>query len=253
MNRVSLLIVLIMPLPAVAIPLFDSSESEGWHWYNELQLTEDETESEPVILNQHALSPLQRMELLQKQTKEALSTAIMEPTVEHFARFKRLQDFWTTQASQFSMVAQQTMLIYPELDYNLKHSHYNGTARLQQAADLKQQAEGIREIARRYGVFMFYRGNEAVDAQLVGVVKEFTLAHAISLIPISVDGKVSDLLPQTRLDHGQAARLGVSYFPALILVDPKASDVRPLAYGFISQDDLAKRFLYVATDFKPNF
>lgn len=251
MNRVSLLIALVMPLPAMASPIFDPTESEGWHWYNELQLAEDEPE--PAITSQPPLLPSQRMELLQQQTKEALSTAIMEPTVEHFAHFKRLQDFWTTQASQFSMVAQQSMLVYPELDYNLKHSHYNGTARLQQAADLKQQAEGIREIARRYGVLMFYRGNEAVDAQLVGVVKEFTRAHAISLIPISVDGRVSDLLPQTRLDRGQAERLGVSFFPALILVDPKASDVRPLAYGFISQDDLAKRFLYVVTDFKPNF
>ncbi|EPE1427455.1 TPA: type-F conjugative transfer system pilin assembly protein TraF, partial [Klebsiella pneumoniae] len=26
-----------------------------------------------------------------------------------------------------------------------------------------------------------------------------------------------------------------------------------LSYGFISQDDLAKQFLYVSSDFKPNF
>ncbi|HBR9719703.1 TPA: type-F conjugative transfer system pilin assembly protein TraF, partial [Klebsiella pneumoniae] len=25
------------------------------------------------------------------------------------------------------------------------------------------------------------------------------------------------------------------------------------SYGFISQDDLAKQFLYVSSDFKPNF
>ncbi|SVW67688.1 conjugal pilus assembly protein TraF [Klebsiella pneumoniae] len=29
--------------------------------------------------------------------------------------------------------------------------------------------------------------------------------------------------------------------------------VKPLSYGFISQDDLAKQFLYVSSDFKPNF
>ncbi|EBY2237531.1 type-F conjugative transfer system pilin assembly protein TraF, partial [Escherichia coli] len=27
----------------------------------------------------------------------------------------------------------------------------------------------------------------------------------------------------------------------------------PLSYGFISQDDLAKQFLNVSEDFKPNF
>ncbi|EGC7037317.1 type-F conjugative transfer system pilin assembly protein TraF, partial [Salmonella enterica] len=28
---------------------------------------------------------------------------------------------------------------------------------------------------------------------------------------------------------------------------------RPLSYGFITQDDLAKQFLNVSEDFKPNF
>lgn len=45
----------------------------------------------------------------------------------------------------------------------------------------------------------------------------------------------------------------VKYFPAMMLVDPKQGSVRPLSYGFISQDDLAKQFLNVSEDFKPNF
>nr|UVY99260.1 IncF plasmid conjugative transfer pilus assembly protein TraF [Serratia marcescens] len=38
-----------------------------------------------------------------------------------------------------------------------------------------------------------------------------------------------------------------------MLVDPRSGAVKPLAYGFISQDDLAKQFLNVFTDFKPNY
>ncbi|MBE0709623.1 type-F conjugative transfer system pilin assembly protein TraF, partial [Escherichia coli] len=34
---------------------------------------------------------------------------------------------------------------------------------------------------------------------------------------------------------------------------PKQGSVRPLSYGFISQDDLVKQFLNVSGDFKPNF
>ncbi|VDA68312.1 hypothetical protein BANRA_05267 [Klebsiella pneumoniae] len=44
----------------------------------------------------------------------------------------------------------------------------------------------------------------------------------------------------------------MKFFPAMMLVNPK-SGVKPLSYGFISQDDLAKQFLYVSSDFKPNF
>lgn len=57
----------------------------------------------------------------------------------------------------------------------------------------------------------------------------------------------------TRMDGGQASRLGIRYFPALMLADPKSGTVKPVSYGFISQDDLAKQFLNVSTDFAPNF
>jgi conjugal transfer pilus assembly protein TraF len=55
------------------------------------------------------------------------------------------------------------------------------------------------------------------------------------------------------MDQGQSQQLGVKYFPAMMLVNPKSGQVKPLSYGFISQDDLAKQFLYVSSDFKPNF
>ncbi|EFO5828711.1 conjugal transfer protein TraF, partial [Salmonella enterica] len=66
-------------------------------------------------------------------------------------------------------------------------------------------------------------------------------------------GVINPMLPDTRPDQGQAQRLGVKYFPAMMLVDPKQGSVRPLSYGFITQDDLAKQFLNVSEDFKPNF
>ncbi len=64
-----------------------------------------------------------------------------------------------------------------------------------------------------------------------------------------------NLMIFTKIIRGfiRAQRLDVKYFPAMMLVDPKQGSVRPLSYGFISQDDLAKQFLNVSEDFKPNF
>ncbi len=81
----------------------------------------------------------------------------------------------------------------------------------------------------------------------------FRDTYGLSVIPVSVDGVINPLLPDSRTDQGQAQRLGVKYFPAMMLVDPKQGSIRPLSYGFISQDDLAKQFLNVSEDFKPNF
>lgn len=245
------LLTLMATVVCAEIPTFNPHDSEGWHWYNVQQPDQDDG-NVPAQLNP-PLSPVERMEILQQETKAALATAIMEPTVANFARFKRLQDFWTTQASEFSMVAQKAMLVHPELDYNLQHSHYNGTAKLQQALDQSQQQDAIAQTAARFGVFLFYRGGDAIDLQLAETMKSFSQQYGVSFIPISIDGKVSASLPQTRINSGQAERLGITHFPALVLVEPKQGSARPLAYGFISQDDLAKRFLYVTTDFKPNF
>lgn len=99
----------------------------------------------------------------------------------------------------------------------------------------------------------FYRGGDPIDAQMAGVVADFARTRHIALIPVSMDGQVSPQVPDSRPDGGQSARMGISHYPALFLVDPASKDYRPLAYGFMTQDDLAKRFLNVATGFKPNF
>ena len=152
--------------------------------------------------------------------------------------------------SQSFAVAQ---LDHPDLDYNLEHPHYNSTAPLQQASDQAKQAQAISELSAQYGMFYFYRGSDPIDAQMAGVVADFARMRHISLIPVSVDGQISPQVPDSRQDEGQSARMGISHFPALFLVNPASRDFRPLAYGFRTQDDLARRFLNVATGFKPNF
>lgn len=103
------------------------------------------------------------------------------------------------------------------------------------------------------GLTHLYRGQDPIDGQLAQVINGFRDTYGLSVIPVSVDGVINPLLPDSRTDQGQAQRLGVKYFPAMMLVDPKQGSVRPLSYGFISQDDLAKQFLNVSEDFKPNF
>ncbi|WP_428980712.1 type-F conjugative transfer system pilin assembly protein TraF [Erwinia billingiae] len=242
---------LVVCCPAFADLPSQVNDSPGWHWYNDPE-EEQETDA-PAAPPPPVLSAEEKMARLQKETKTALAKAIMEPTIENFARFKRLQDFWTTQASKFSMAAQASMLAHPELDYNLQHSHYNGTAKLQQAGDRADEQSAIARLTAQNGVFFFYRGKEAMDNQMAEVVKNFAKSNGIALIAITVDGAASASMPGTRPDTGQAKRMGISHFPALFLVNPRDETSQPLAYGFIAQDDLAKRFLYVATGFEPNF
>ena len=68
-------------------------------------------------------------------------------------------------------------------------------------------------------------------------------------MPVSVDGIKADDLPQTRLDKGQAEQLGVRYFPAIVLVNPKEEQFVPVAYGLTTQDRLIRHLNAVANHF----
>ncbi|EBP0522001.1 type-F conjugative transfer system pilin assembly protein TraF [Salmonella enterica] len=224
----------------------------GWQWYNEPLKTTD-PDPQPTPQPPQQMDILQKQAALQQATKKALAEAIMYPSVPAFVKYFRLQNYWTQQAGLFSMSAKKAILEHPELDYNLQFSHYNGTVKNQLAADYAEQRKAISAIAQHFGVMFFYRGREPIDGQLVQVLSNFRETYGLSVISVSVDGVVNPLLPDSRVDQGQAERLGVKYFPAMMLVDPKSGQVKPLSYGFISQDDLAKQFLYVSNDFKPNF
>lgn len=71
------------------------------------------------------------------------------------------------------------------------------------------------------------------------VIKNFRETYGLSVIPVSVDGVINPMLPDSRTDQA-AEQLGVKFFPAMMLVNPKSGEVKPLSYGFISQDDLGE-------------
>ncbi|EEG4768937.1 type-F conjugative transfer system pilin assembly protein TraF [Salmonella enterica] len=225
----------------------------GWQWYNDpVKLPGPKTTDKSAQVRQEP-DIMQKLSALQTATKRALYEAILYPGVDNFVKYFRLQNYWTQQAGLFSMSAKKAMLAHPELDYNLQYSHYNGTVRNQLAADQAQQRQAISKLAEHYGIMFFYRGQDPIDGQLAQVINGFRATYGLSVIPVTVDGVINPMLPDTRPDQGQAQRLGVKYFPAMMLVDPKQGSVRPLSYGFITQDDLAKQFLNVSEDFKPNF
>lgn len=234
-------------------PLVVYGKDAGWQWYNEPAKSPAPETAEKAAPVRQETDIMQKLATLQAATKRALYEAILYPGTENFVKYFRLQNYWTQQAGLFTMSAKKAMLAHPELDYNLQYSHYNGTVRNQLAADQAEQRKAISQLAERYGIMFFYRGQDPIDGQLAQVINGFRATYGLSVIPVSVDGVINPMLPDTRPDRGQAQRLGVKYFPAMMLVDPKQGSVRPLSYGFITQDDLAKQFLNVSEDFKPNF
>lgn len=222
----------------------------GWYWYNQpVQKDDDGRQAQPPPPPQE--SPTARMKRLQAFRDNLMNEAMLHPTTENIRRYKVMQDWMVNQASLFASRWEKVLLENPELDYSLQHPVYNGTANIQYTQQRQKQQQAIRYVNQRYGVFFFYRGNEPLDNRLGAVVKEFSEQYGLPVIPVTVDGRVNADLPDTRQDGGQAQKMKISHFPAIFLVEPRTKKYQPLAYGFITQDDLARRMLNVVTDFKP--
>ncbi|EEI7654586.1 TPA_asm: type-F conjugative transfer system pilin assembly protein TraF [Salmonella enterica subsp. enterica] len=231
------------------------AREEGWQWYNP-NAGEQEPEPTSALSPQERLasmSPSEQKKVLQQATREALDTAILYPSAENFRRFMMLQNFWTDRATDFTQTSKLARLKYPELDYNVKRSHYNGSVEARLTEEKKVQSAVISQVAKRYGLFFFYRGSNAVDNLMAGVIRTFCEDRGITLMAVSVDGKISDQLPQSRPDSGQAEQMQVTHFPATFLVDPKTHQWQPLAWGFMSHDDLDNQMVSVLTQFRANY
>lgn len=253
MKKLSLILLLnIIFVTAYAEESIDYNPAIGFQFYNlpEKEKFQNGKKQQDKRQNQ-VLSYPEQMKLIQQKLEDARATAIMNPTTENIAMYKVYQDYFTEKASVFSSQWEKMLLEYPSLDYNIKNSHYNATASIKAGENKKKEKEAAQLINQHYGVFFFYRGDEVLDNKLAQVVKSFSKEYGISIFAISVDGKVLKDFENSKVDTGQAKKMNIKYFPALYLVNPKKEEYKPLAYGFISEDDLARRMLNVLTNFKP--
>jgi len=224
--------------------------AKGWHWYNWQERNQENQKNKPLALQSTTtLSATETMKLLQALTKESLDKAILYPSEENIRDYIVLQNYIMNHSSQFSLLWQKTLLDYPALNYTIAHPTENNAQHVQSVVEESQETAAIQALSKVYGLFFFYRGNNLLDQTLAPIIKGFADENHVSLIPISVDGVTLPIFPESRMDHGQAESMHIQFFPALVLVDPTQGMYRPINYGFITVDELKKRYLEIATNF----
>jgi len=220
----------------------------GFLWYN---LPKPQTTPKKQGVSFKSLSYTDRDAVLRFYTMEALHKVRFTHRLEDERVFLAMQDYWLREATTHGKLNQKALLYYPEYDFSVTHPTSAIGTQLNDAVRAKKHAEIIKNMASTHGLLFFYRADNPYDQKEILIIKDFSDRHGFSLIPVSVDGGRSPLLKDTRIDNGQADALGVRYFPALLLINPKdGGQVTPVAYGLTTQDVLATRIVSVATQFK---
>lgn len=221
----------------------------GFLWYN-LPQVKKETPHKTEDVSFNKLSYTQKDAVLRIFTMEALHKARHTKSVEDMRVFLSLQHYWLNEATDFSHTFAKAMLAYPQYDYTVTHPVSTlGSKWVDEARETLRQ-NVIEKLSQSHGLLLFYRGANQFDLKQIPIVRDFCNRFHFSLIPVSVDGTISEALPYSRKDLGEANRLNVRFFPALILVNPKTKSTQPLAYGLTTQDVLEKRLVQVANHFQ---
>lgn len=218
----------------------------GFLWYNVPKEAKPQKKGTPFS----QLSYTDKDAVLHFYTMEALHKVRFTHQLEDERVFLALQNYWLKEASIHGTLNQKALLYYPEYDFSVTHPTSDLGAKIYDSVRLLRQKEDVAKLSKTHGLLFFYRGKEALDTKQILILQDFCQKFKFHLIPVSVDGKKSDSLSDTRMDNGQASRLGVNYFPAIVLVNPKSTSYIPVAFGLTTQDTLIQRLSFVAHQFR---
>ena len=228
-------------------------EPHGWFWGEDVVVPVESKAPEvkkeaPPTFDQ--LSADEQVALLRETTLNAIHTMDLNPTPQNAKIVAQWLNFWSDKASDVTNAYREMLVENPDLDYHLAHPTESAALSVTKKLEAEKNKAAIESLSAQYGIFYFYEGKSPYEKSLSPVINHFAESYHVRVIPISVDGVSDDQFSDSRLDSGQAARLQVTHFPAIILVNPQTGESRPLHYGFITEEALAKQFYYVATNFK---
>jgi conjugal transfer pilus assembly protein TraF len=221
----------------------------GWHWYDlpaKQSDPKDKNHKTETMVSEafNAMTPLQQMQTLQYILQNEMDKAILTGNVNDISDYKQMQDFFVDKATNFSVGWSHMLTLHPELNYALQHPTSNQLAHDEDSKLKAQEASAADIIGRQYGFLFFYHGSHSEDTIYNTIVQRFTGEHHITTKMIDVDGSAN---------AARASQLGIRYFPAIMLFDPKTHAHTIFRYGFGVDSDLAQQSYAIVSNWNPEF
>ncbi len=228
-------------------------QADGWQWYKDHgYITYDDLDKkyqEPKKTDNNKIqTPVEQLADFKKDYANIQAQAVMDPTPENVAVAMKYRQYMFKKSEEYGVASQQALLMDPTLSSQLD----NPTAQIAQQvlSDKKEREndEAIRRVvAKKYGIFFFYMGEDVVSQAMAPALQEFADSYDIPLIGVTMDGVAISAIKDNRMDKGQSQKFDVKAFPAVFIANPTTQKTYPAAYGFISMEQLKKRVYNIVT------
>ena len=217
----------------------------GWHFYCEKlkEVEEEQKIPEPT--------PEEKLKEIQEELQRRKVKAVMNPTEENVASYIEYQNEQTKRSAIFSRVWRRVQWKNPNLDYKVRHPSTTEGISVEKEENQKKMKQAMSELNKRYGIFYFYRGEDAYSKKFSRIVRMFVRNNQLEMRAVSLDGVIDEEFKNNVTDKGQIEKLGVRNIkvPAVMLFDVKTNQLIPVSTGMIGINELEER-IYLLTSVK---
>ncbi len=254
--------------PETANPQWIKRHAEGWFWRDvddpPLEVEEIEEVAKPTLVNPTTLyppidaplaDPLATLERLQKAVETSKARAVLQPTTENLMNWIQVQNELLSKSTLFADNWQRTVWRNPEYDYGQVRPS-NPVALAAYSQEFKQdRRSSLREIAAEYGLYFIVAEGCAYCHAMAPYLKRFAELYGFTVISVTTDGGSVPEYPEPMYSPEFIESLGVKQTPAIILAKPNEGIIEPIAYGFISLQELETRIyrLFRLEPGEPNY
>lgn len=209
------------------------------------QVSEKEKKAQPP----QSLETLTTLEALQAEVKARLSRAVMNPTEENMRSYLEANAFLIEKAGVFAESWRATLLQNPAYDWTAQHPTVNFASTELSRLAARRVTEAVSTMASDWGL-IFFGDDSELTRLMLPLVEDFSDRHGFETLYVSMV-PANPLMPEARLDRGQASRIagGLKLFPALVLVhrnDQKLENARLAATGVVDIAELGRRLVRLA-------
>jgi conjugal transfer pilus assembly protein TraF len=206
---------------------------QGWFFYKDPPQVEQEDPPEmrlPPPKPEEATPALPFVERMKRKGDQLLSNAMEKPDEANMLAYMRHNKAMLDTSNTFAQIWQRMLMKYPELFLDVS------------TQKTKEEIEkSIREIRDEAGLIFLYNESCPFSKREVPVLTEFKEKHGFDILPVTMDGGVFPEFPDTRLDNGISATLGVKTVPAIFIAFPDQGRIDLLSSSFISLIDLENK------------